>query len=135
MYCKNCGKEIDDNAYFCVHCGVRTDDVRYKDQTSSKRFCTHCGKEIDPNAFICVHCGTRTQREVESRKSVDNYTVFAIISMVLSFIFTPLLGAVFAIFGMLGAINKKDAKGIRINIVAICVCALFCVLNIIFGLI
>lgn len=22
MYCKNCGKEIDDNAYVCVHCGV-----------------------------------------------------------------------------------------------------------------
>lgn len=22
-YCKNCGKEIDDNAEICIHCGVR----------------------------------------------------------------------------------------------------------------
>lgn len=24
MFCKNCGKEIDDNAAVCVHCGVLT---------------------------------------------------------------------------------------------------------------
>lgn len=24
MYCNNCGKEIDDKAVFCVHCGVST---------------------------------------------------------------------------------------------------------------
>ncbi len=23
MYCKNCGKEISDNAYVCPHCGVK----------------------------------------------------------------------------------------------------------------
>lgn len=23
MFCKNCGKEIDDNAYVCPHCGVK----------------------------------------------------------------------------------------------------------------
>ena len=26
MYCTNCGKEIDDNAVICVHCGVATDN-------------------------------------------------------------------------------------------------------------
>lgn len=24
MYCKNCGKQIDDNAVVCIHCGVAT---------------------------------------------------------------------------------------------------------------
>lgn len=24
MFCKNCGKEIDDNAQVCIHCGVAT---------------------------------------------------------------------------------------------------------------
>lgn len=24
MYCNNCGKEIDDNAFVCPHCGVKT---------------------------------------------------------------------------------------------------------------
>lgn len=26
MYCRHCGKEIDDKAAFCVHCGVATKD-------------------------------------------------------------------------------------------------------------
>ena len=26
MFCKNCGKEIDDQAVICVHCGVATND-------------------------------------------------------------------------------------------------------------
>jgi len=28
MYCRNCGKEIDDKAVICVYCGVPT-DIRY----------------------------------------------------------------------------------------------------------
>ena len=26
MYCRNCGKEIDDKAAVCIHCGVATKD-------------------------------------------------------------------------------------------------------------
>lgn len=26
MFCKNCGKEISDNAYVCPNCGVRVND-------------------------------------------------------------------------------------------------------------
>lgn len=25
MFCRNCGKEIDDNAYVCPHCGVKVE--------------------------------------------------------------------------------------------------------------
>lgn len=28
MYCRNCGKEIDDNAAVCIHCGVSTKDPK-----------------------------------------------------------------------------------------------------------
>lgn len=28
MYCKNCGKQIDDNAVICVHCGKVTENYR-----------------------------------------------------------------------------------------------------------
>jgi len=27
MFCKNCGKEIDDNAVVCPHCGVATEKM------------------------------------------------------------------------------------------------------------
>ena len=26
MYCKNCGKEVNDNAVVCIHCGVAIDN-------------------------------------------------------------------------------------------------------------
>ncbi|MCR1952212.1 zinc-ribbon domain-containing protein [Clostridium sp. DSM 100503] len=28
MFCKNCGKEIDDKAVVCIHCGVSTNSVQ-----------------------------------------------------------------------------------------------------------
>ena len=28
MYCYNCGKEIDDKAVVCVHCGVETKNMK-----------------------------------------------------------------------------------------------------------
>ena len=32
MYCNNCGKEIDDRAYICTHCGVKTKSVSQYDE-------------------------------------------------------------------------------------------------------
>ena len=32
MFCKNCGKEIDDNATVCVHCGVPTANAQQQQQ-------------------------------------------------------------------------------------------------------
>ena len=32
MFCSNCGKEIDDNAVVCVHCGCGTKNYRQKNQ-------------------------------------------------------------------------------------------------------
>ena len=32
MYCYNCGKEIDDKAVVCVHCGVATNNMKKDEQ-------------------------------------------------------------------------------------------------------
>ena len=38
MYCWNCGKEIEEEAFFCVHCGVKTDRSSYiNNNNNSKR--------------------------------------------------------------------------------------------------
>lgn len=34
MYCSNCGKEIDDKAVVCVHCGCATNNSINKPQKS-----------------------------------------------------------------------------------------------------
>ena len=31
MYCSNCGKEIDEKAFACPHCGVKTNSISQND--------------------------------------------------------------------------------------------------------
>lgn len=50
MYCKHCGKEIDEQAAICVACGYSNG--------VGKNYCWHCGSPIaDENAQVCVSCG------------------------------------------------------------------------------
>lgn len=37
MFCKNCGKEIDDNAYVCPNCGVKVAAVESAEETKKKK--------------------------------------------------------------------------------------------------
>lgn len=129
MYCIHCGKQIDDRAYVCPHCGVRvSDEVRLSDSQETRRFCTHCGKEIPPQAYICVHCGYRVERDVPTKK--NSHIVLAIVSIVLSVLSLTAAGAIAAIFGMTGSVQIKDSKGIKLNGIAIAVCALFSIMTI-----
>ena len=51
MYCRNCAKQLADNAEFCINCGQRP--------LSGGRYCQSCGQETMPGAEICVKCGVR----------------------------------------------------------------------------
>lgn len=51
MHCRNCGKEVDQDAVVCVSCGAVP--------RNGKKFCQHCGAETDPAAEICTKCGVR----------------------------------------------------------------------------
>lgn len=52
MYCRNCGKEISDQAIACISCGMST--------KVGKKHCPHCGEEIaSPDALICTKCGAK----------------------------------------------------------------------------
>lgn len=137
MYCKNCGNQIDDNAYVCVHCGVKVSDDVPLVRCENPKFCTHCGKQIDPNAYICVHCGVKTNldegragktgRTAKAGRANTNIT-WAIVSIVVSILTLTILGAVFSIVGMTKSLNSNDAKGIKFNGIAIAVCVLFSLL-------
>lgn len=50
-YCRNCGKEINQETEICLGCGVRPD--------RGKKFCPQCGSSTDPLAEICVQCGVK----------------------------------------------------------------------------
>jgi len=59
MFCRNCGKELQKEAEFCISCGVR--------QLKGNQFCNICGAETHPNAEICVKCGGRLSVLEEGR--------------------------------------------------------------------
>lgn len=55
MYCRNCGKQISDQAVACVGCGVPP--------MKGKRFCQSCGEETNLNSEICTKCGVKLTME------------------------------------------------------------------------
>lgn len=49
MFCRNCGKEVTDNAIACMGCGC--------DPRKGSRFCPNCGTEVNANQIVCTKCG------------------------------------------------------------------------------
>lgn len=51
MFCRNCGKEVVQQAVVCVSCGVAP--------SGGKKYCQNCGAETNIAAEICTKCGVR----------------------------------------------------------------------------
>ena len=49
MFCRNCGKQVADQAIVCVSCGCPP--------RNGTNFCVNCGTPTTPVAQICMHCG------------------------------------------------------------------------------
>ena len=49
MYCKNCGKPMDDIAAICPNCGVA--------KGIGSNYCPNCGAQTMPGATACTNCG------------------------------------------------------------------------------
>jgi RNA polymerase subunit RPABC4/transcription elongation factor Spt4 len=54
MYCRNCARQLVDNAEYCISCGQRP--------LLGSRYCQSCGQETLPDAEICLKCGVRLGR-------------------------------------------------------------------------
>jgi len=70
MYCRNCARQLADNAEYCINC-VQRPLLGY-------RYCQSCGQETVPGAEICVKCGVRLGRAGEK-----DWTVALILSILL----------------------------------------------------
>lgn len=129
MYCRNCGKEIADNAAVCVGCGVAVGQ--------GANFCPNCGAPSAPGAMVCTQCGVAFAQPIPAgaQKSkmvagllgiflgglgIHNfylgYTSKAIAQIVLSFCFGigAIWGFVEGILIFAGKINT-DANGIPLG--------------------
>lgn len=57
MFCRNCARQLADNAEYCVDCGQRPQQ--------GTRFCSSCGAETGPGSLVCAKCGAPQAREGE----------------------------------------------------------------------
>ena len=128
MYCRNCGREIANNAAVCVTCGVAVGQ--------GTNYCYNCGAETMPNAAVCTRCGVALfQPIVGEQKSklvagllgiflgglgIHNfylgYIGKGIAQIVLSFCFGigAIWGFIEGIMILAGSINK-DANGVPLK--------------------
>jgi len=59
MYCRNCGKQLNDQAVVCVGCGVRP--------LNGSAYCQNCGAQTQPAAEVCLSCGARLAAASDAR--------------------------------------------------------------------
>ncbi len=63
VVCPSCGKPLNREARFCVHCGFPIAEVRTSDsspelvQPESAATCPHCGYSRTSEDLFCLHCG------------------------------------------------------------------------------
>lgn len=64
MYCKNCGNEINENAFACMNCGF--------EKGAGEKFCANCGAEANEGAVICTKCGSALKTATVKSTSAGN---------------------------------------------------------------
>ena len=78
MYCRNCGKEINEHAQVCIHCGFGVG--------TGNTYCPNCGASVPQGAEYCVNCGTRLKGTFHASyygKPQKSKTVAAILAFLL----------------------------------------------------
>ncbi len=123
MYCRNCGRELAEQAVFCPSCGAAP--------ATGNKFCQNCGQPTDPAAEVCIKCGVRLVSGGEKSKLAAGLLgifvggfgvhrfylgyigigVAQIFVTLLTFGIGALWGFIEGILILTGAGIKKDAKG------------------------
>lgn len=60
MFCRNCGKQVNEMAIACPACGVPP--------RIQKNFCHHCGKPTSAAQIICAQCGVSLESPKDKGK-------------------------------------------------------------------
>lgn len=69
MFCKNCGKEMNENAAVCLACGAEKD--------TGKGYCANCGSKVNENAAVCLSCGANIITKGGSGQTGDKQKIVA----------------------------------------------------------
>lgn len=83
MYCRNCGREVDEKAAVCVGCGVPP--------LKGCQYCQNCGTSVDAAAELCVSCGSRLLRAGASATDDKTWALLSHLSILVLGFLGPLL--------------------------------------------
>lgn len=64
MYCKYCGKELNDIQAICLNCGV--------ERGKGDNFCPHCGNPTAKEAAVCLGCGAPLKKQQATKNSLGD---------------------------------------------------------------
>ena len=85
MYCRNCGKEINQNANSCPSCGFPP--------LIEKKFCQECGVGTSEKQVVCIKCGVPLINQVyqyqkDLIKRPVSFTILCIVILFFGVIFS-----------------------------------------------
>ena len=63
MYCRSCGKEMNENQAVCLNCGVPAG--------KGKAYCPDCGNQVSELAVMCVVCGKNLEENVAEQSQAQ----------------------------------------------------------------
>ena len=69
MYCRECGKKVNENAVACTGCGVNP--------KLSKNFCGACGVKTKDNQIVCLKCGVSLGGSLAGSSSGEKSKIIA----------------------------------------------------------
>ncbi len=75
-YCMNCGKQLPDDAKFCIDCGTPVNaesSKRRVEQAGTVYKCPNCGEVLDSMTAVCPACGY----EIRNAKATTSVKSFA----------------------------------------------------------
>ncbi len=100
MYCKYCGKEIDDNSTFCKECGKNQQESQatYAGNTANKRRCPSCNGALESYYTVCPYCGAKVSQTDSSKAEVAGL-VLGILGLIAWLL--PLIGFPVTVTGMI----------------------------------
>lgn len=67
MFCRNCGKEVVENAVACMNCGCNP--------VAGGKFCANCGAETGEGQEVCTKCGVALKSASVSRAATKSERV------------------------------------------------------------
>ena len=92
MFCKKCGKEIDDQAVVCVNCGVPVDNKKFKSSNDTPSHLVGIASCCFPIVGIVLYFLWKDEKP-QSASLVCKWTIAGLVISVISFFIGILLGA------------------------------------------